>query len=552
MPIFPKAQRKKSTTLQRRLLVFFVCLSVFLVLTFALLLIVSDVTGNEKKALHSRMSAELADLNKTIADDFSRLSLEGIELAEAVAANCEEFFRKYSLDPSDLRSYPELLEPLLAEQAELLIHTVSSRSCGGVFILLDATVTEYDAGTRSGIFIKKTQPTSTQAVGVKLHYLRGPAQIARNNGIELLGQWRMEYSADDRLVFDQVMDTARSYSELPLSRLYYWTGRVTLQGNSEAGFLLCIPLRCRNGTVFGVCGIEVSDRLFKSLYSPDDSVYENVFAVAAPYGGGALHTSAGMIAGNSYLTGTRLTEDLTPVAHADGFVRFHADSGKFGGMSSTLQLYPNGSPYQSEQWAAAILMPETMLDAAIKSRTSWLFYVVAALLAVSLAASLLISRRYLRPVTDALDSIRSRSYEAHKPAPYLEINDLFAFLAQKDKEHEEALQQLNKEKQAVQTHYDRAQTWITHIADERMPEIDPDSYDLFLEHLHTLTPKEREIFDLYLAGKGTKEIMELTGINQNTLKYHNKNIYSKLGVASRKQLLEYAAIMQVENGRDRI
>ncbi len=60
----------------------------------------------------------------------------------------------------------------------------------------------------------------------------------------------------------------------------------------------------------------------------------------------------------------------------------------------------------------------------------------------------------------------------------------------------------------------------------------------------TLTPKEREIFDYYLAGKKAKEIMELAVINQNTLKYHNKNIYSKLGVTSRKQLLEYAALMK--------
>ena len=30
-------------------------------------------------------------------------------------------------------------------------------------------------------------------------------------------------------------------------------------------------------------------------------------------------------------------------------------------------------------------------------------------------------------------------------------------------------------------------------------------------------------------------------IKENTLKYHNRNIYSKLGVSSRKQLLQIAA-----------
>ena len=136
-----------------------------------------------------------------------------------------------------------------------------------------------------------------------VHYLRGPAQIARDNGIELLGQWRMEYDVAGQEFFSDVMETARSNPDTPLSRLYYWTGRVMLKDNSEAGFLLCVPLRSRDGTVFGVCGIEVSDRMFKSLYSPETVSYENIFIAAAPSDGECLKTSEGMIAGNYYLTG---------------------------------------------------------------------------------------------------------------------------------------------------------------------------------------------------------------------------------------------------------
>ena len=67
------------------------------------------------------------------------------------------------------------------------------------------------------------------------------------------------------------------------------------------------------------------------------------------------------------------------------------------------------------------------------------------------------------------------------------------------------------------------------------------------DNLHTLTPAEKTIYSLYLDGKGTREIMKELDITENTLKYHNKNIYSKLGVSSRKQLIEYAkAIKEVE------
>jgi len=59
----------------------------------------------------------------------------------------------------------------------------------------------------------------------------------------------------------------------------------------------------------------------------------------------------------------------------------------------------------------------------------------------------------------------------------------------------------------------------------------------------SLTPTERTIYHFYLEGKTTKEIMAELDIKENTLKYHNKNIYSKLGVSSRKELVAIASML---------
>lgn len=61
--------------------------------------------------------------------------------------------------------------------------------------------------------------------------------------------------------------------------------------------------------------------------------------------------------------------------------------------------------------------------------------------------------------------------------------------------------------------------------------------EAFIAGVGALTPTERLIFDLYVEQKTTKEILEELNIKENTLKFHNKNIYGKLGVSSRKQLL---------------
>jgi len=55
-----------------------------------------------------------------------------------------------------------------------------------------------------------------------------------------------------------------------------------------------------------------------------------------------------------------------------------------------------------------------------------------------------------------------------------------------------------------------------------------------------LTRTERAVYELYLEGRTTREVLAELNIKENTLKYHNKNLYSKLGVSSRKQLMEIA------------
>lgn len=55
--------------------------------------------------------------------------------------------------------------------------------------------------------------------------------------------------------------------------------------------------------------------------------------------------------------------------------------------------------------------------------------------------------------------------------------------------------------------------------------------------LHKLSIREREIFDIIISGKSNKEIASLLNISVNTVKFHAKNIYEKLNIKSRKEVL---------------
>lgn len=69
----------------------------------------------------------------------------------------------------------------------------------------------------------------------------------------------------------------------------------------------------------------------------------------------------------------------------------------------------------------------------------------------------------------------------------------------------------------------------------------------FANGLKKLTITEKAIYEAHIARVTTKEILANHNITENTLKYHNRNLYGKLGVTSRKELLEVYKQLKVVN-----
>ncbi len=540
LELLRKAKTHKSTTLQRRLIAFFSMVVVSVILLFTLLLLMFGITGSERQTVYRYLESELLHISAAAEEDLGNLSVTGIHLAEQLTKDSERISADLETPISELLERRD--ETLLSAHMSALLSVAEQNPCGGVFLALDVS----NSGDKvPGIFVKKTQPVSSASLAAKTYCLRGSANTARKYGVELLAQWQMDYDIDELPFLDTVLNGARENPELPLSRLYYWSGRIRLNGNSETGILLCLPLRTSDGTVYGVCGIEVSDRMFKQLYSPGDSAYHSVFAIAAPLDGLSLSAEKGLIAGNSYLTGSQMTLPLTAAGSEDEFFFFTGERDTYGGILSGLKLYPNGSPYDSFGWAMAVLMPRDILSDAIRGNAPALFAIVAVLLTVSLVACVFIARRYLRPIHKGLSTIREGDFET-KTVDFgvLEIDELFADMARNIRVHRDEVERLQAERQDAQAQAEIAQTRADLLTDKTRNNIDPAEFTLFLANLKKLTITERRIFDYYLEGKSPKEILELANIKDNTLKYHNRNIYSKLGVDSRKQLLQFATLME--------
>lgn len=69
-------------------------------------------------------------------------------------------------------------------------------------------------------------------------------------------------------------------------------------------------------------------------------------------------------------------------------------------------------------------------------------------------------------------------------------------------------------------------------------------FDTFSERAEALTPAERKILKYYAEGREISEVAELAYISIHTVRKHNANIYQKLSVGSRDELMLYLELFR--------
>lgn len=193
------------------------------------------------------------------------------------------------------------------------------------------------------------------------------------------------------------------------------------------------------------------------------------------------------------------------------------------------------------------MIPKEVYDKTAATNTTQLVLFIVLLLAVVVIVCIFFSRKFLSPLLKGLEQIRKQEHKSSS-SPLAEIDDLFAFLAEKDDLREAAHAELKKECDTKTDELNKAQNEIARLSYSRKSEVDPDDYETFKTGMKSLTKMEKTVFELYLQGKTADEILEICAIQKSTLKYHNHNILSKLGVSSRKQMLRYATLLKQENG----
>ena len=526
-----KQELKKTGTLGipmgPRLFLLLVIL-VFTIITGAVALMLA--TGTFTAGLtQSKMIVEneLLHASQEISQRYGQISQQSVEFSKAVSDAIEKELKDLGIPVSSLHRHPEVLEEILSMQYDRALFALQISKSSGAFLILDATVNpalENAQNSRAGLYLKNMEPNIISSSTPTIIVFRGFPSIGRRNHLSLHAQWQMEFDIENAPYYHTPMAAAASNPDLPLSRLYYWCPAFTLQGTGEQVMLCSVPLIDSTGTVFGVCGLEISDMLFKLSHMPERGIYSRLFCVLSPMSGNTLAFDRSLFAGGYSAKTVLRSNGILEIADNDTPFHSYSQNGVslFLGLHTLIKLYPEGSAFSHENWAAAIMVPQEDIVAIISRLNLLLFSSLVLLVVVGITVSLILSRRFLRPITKGLDIIKSTDLEEAPKTKVPEIDNLIEYLKSRNKEL-----------------YRRA----------RKGKLSISLLDEFMENIKTLSPSERAVFDLYAEGYTPKQAAEKLFVSINTIKTHNKRIYMKLNVASREELLLYISMLK-EIGKD--
>lgn len=528
---------------------------------------------NDIKRQMNALAAHNIDLSQQLQNDIDRVMLE------------QGIYNNYDA----LNNNPEALTAIQQASYQTLAAKMQQAPASGALYLINASVnTNLLEPTYNGLFLKFTNIYSENTLFNETCMFRGNPQVARNNNISLYSTWQLELNVHAYPQADKLLHA----KENNISQQYILTDVTHLKESWEQSRLFLMPINSNNGRIIGICGFEIS------------SVYFQQRTKQANYKGYPLITAIlDKKADSEYqgqLSNPASFVNSTIKTSSDGeHELFTAGQERFIGFTAPLTV-------GASEHRVAVMLPADSyyhLQGQAKIR---LLIMLGIILLLSLLSAGYFSKRYVDPLVADLQQLQQNP-DAPPQANVLELNQFFEFLQSHSEQQAEKLRQLQSENNQVQKQYglaamrlqeaqekqkqtanqyiqleeqlaalqneiqqvrlqmeqtqqeklqaqqereqaqqqfNFAQAALEKAIEKKLESVDPDSYQMFIDNLATLTPKEEDIFNLYVQGCSTKDIISQLGITENTLKYHNKNIYSKLGVKTRKELLQYIELMR--------
>lgn len=492
-------------SLSRRMSVFLMLLVCMLFACVLCLLFLFNTLSSSPDSLKKSLKNSADEYAYNLRLYFSDMAAQGIRMSGLITEETEKTLTHQGVLFDMVKDNQTLIELLEERAYSVLNNTLHTTNCSGVYVIFDTTVNSGlpdSKQSRSGIFLRYENISGPRQTNSSFAWVRGMHSIGARYGHTFHNKWELEF-ANDRVPFYKRVQQAASPN---LSGCYFYPPLLKLKGTWEKMMLLCVPMVGKNGQFYGICGLEISAMYFKLKHMSDRSGSLRATGLLARRQNGYLLPATGLESGTAsgYFVGLG-TSPIRIEPFEDDLNRYTSKAGSFIGKDQTVRLSPLDG---AAEWAIVYFIPEEEYKSIVHYHYLKISCFCLLFLCIAILLSFYIGRLCVRPVLQRIESITNGSSDK---TSIVEIDELISFLARH-----------HKEQAAIAS------------------EADLSGFLNFKNNIETLSNAERAVFDLYLEGYSSQEVADKLFISINTVKSHNRRIYKKLNISSKKELMLFA------------
>ena len=503
---------KTSVDLRKRFQMF---LFLFIVVIFSFIIVFFigfDIFSPHKDAT-ALLNLQMDRYAHRLETYFNNTAAHGIQFSRQVSREIEKTLYENSAEFKNVSDNHALIAAIEGNTYDLLYNSLRIADCSGSFIILDATVNTKLLNakySRAGTFLKLANVNNPRSVSPMVFWTRGAHDIGHANDIIFHNQWQLEFDISRLPFYSAVLKNASKN----LEERYYYSPAFPFHGTGEKIMLLCVPIVGKSGQVFGMCGFAIGSMFFKLLQAETAAYFTRAIGLVAQKEDASIRLETGLEFGtkDGYFAG--LGAGILNVVQENGLGHYRlnesaADTTRdFMGLDRKIFLSPLSDKLDTASWAIICMIPKEDYDHMVYRSYLKLAVFCTAFLAITFFFAYYISRRYHLPIAQGIHAIKGG---ASQKTYVTEIDDLLEFLAVNDTLHN----------------------------------ADMSAFYKFKENLRNLSRAETAVFNLYMEGYSAEEIAARLYVSINTIKSHNKSIYRKLNVSSRKELMVYVQMMKI-------
>ncbi len=423
---------RKNSSIKWRLFFPIIFIILFQAVMFTGVLALSGEFGYIQKFAYENLAEKTINRKNYIESEMAQRWSVITESVEDINSTIQAKLEENNSSIEDIKTDKELNIKIMHSIFDDVIYMMRRNTVNDAFVILD-TGTLYgneENPAKACIYLRDSDPSENSGRNNSDIFMEiGYSEIVYQQGITFDTGWKINFEdnkCSDNSFYTETIKNAQEYPNLSLKSKGYWSGfsSVTEYGTKTMKYTL--PLIDKNGTIYGVAGIGITESTLMKKIPSNDLFNESAVYIIAKKNSDEDAYGIQMHSGSSYskLVGrnNKLSKDK---AVSENIVSFESDKDvNVVGCIQSIKLYNSDSPYSDEEWALISVAEDEKVLKVYTNLLNMLLLSLGCSIVGGIGIAFAVSRQISRPLTDISAYLEKTAPEEHLDFKYTHITEI--------------------------------------------------------------------------------------------------------------------------------